>query len=317
MRDVRIVPSVLFSLLSAVAVLMTVLTTAVFGLIAVASGAAQRGAPSHAFEVASVKPNKSGDGTRGRVDLQPGGRLTATNVTLRQLIQSAYQRHAFDRLEISGGPPWIDSDRFDIVAKAAGDHSVDPDGVPRRTWLMLRTLLAERFKLRVHDESRELPIYALVTARSDGKIGPQLRKSDVDCAVVFEMWNKGQRPTIEPGKGPPCSFGFGHAGPDHREPRSGHITGNAVPMSSLANFLSPFVNRVVVDRTGLTGNFDLELEAAEIRPPGPLGPSARPSDTTQSIFTALPEQLGLALDSTRGPVDVLVIDRVEQPTPDQ
>jgi hypothetical protein len=99
MRDVRIVPSVLFALVSTVAVLMTVLTTAIFGLIAVASGAAQQGAPVPAFEAASVKPNTSGDGTRGRVDLQPGGRFTATNATLRQLIQSAYQRHACERLE--------------------------------------------------------------------------------------------------------------------------------------------------------------------------------------------------------------------------
>lgn len=281
---------------------MKKLLLAAAAVVSIAAGAAQ----SPRFDVASVKPNKSGDATRGRVDLQPGGRFSTTNATLRQLIQSAYQRHAFDRREISGGPAWIDSDRFDIVAKAAGEHRLDADGFPRQTWLMLRALLMERFKLRVREESRELSIYALMMASSDGKTGPRLRRSDVDCALVMAMTIRGERPTIE-GKGPLCGFG----------PYPRRLVANAVSMTSFVGFLSTLVKRPVVDRTGLTGNFDVELEAVEIGPPGPLGPSARPSDTTQSIFAALPEQLGLKLESTRGPIEVLVIESAEQPTPER
>jgi uncharacterized protein (TIGR03435 family) len=139
---------------------------------------AQVGGP--AFEVIAVSPDKSDDARGGCCRLEAGGRLTATNATLRDLIQSAYQRHAFDRHEMEGGPPWIDSERFDLVSQAAGEHAIDSEGVPRKTWLMLRTLLAERFKLRVRIESRNRPVYALVMARSDAQLGPWLRRSETD-----------------------------------------------------------------------------------------------------------------------------------------
>src|SRR5262245_15090674 len=137
------------------------------------------------FEVASIKPNKSGDG-RVMLGVQPGGRFTATNVPLRLLIRNAYQLQDF---QIVGAPSWIASDRFDIVAKAEegmGDpFQSDQTGQPSRGQLMIRALLAERFKLEVHNENREMPIYSLVLARSDGRLGPQVQKSETDCAAMM------------------------------------------------------------------------------------------------------------------------------------
>lgn len=254
-----------------------------------------------AFEVASIKPNIS-DGARGGCcRLEPGGRLTATNASLRQLIQSAYQRHGFDRREIEGGPAWLDSARFDVVAKAAGEHAIDPDGFPRRTWLMLRTLLADRFRLKMRTVSVDRPIYALVMANSDGKLGPRLRRSEVNCAAVMEMLIKGERP-----EKPTCASAS----------YPGRLVATALTLPTVASIVSGSVDRAVIDRTELTGVFDLEFEAVEVRPPGPFGPSFRPSDTTQSIFMALPEQLGLKLEARQGTVDVLVVESAEQPTPD-
>lgn len=255
-----------------------------------------------AFATATVNASAEA-ANRGGVLLQPGGRLAAKNVTLKRLIESAYQRHGFDRVIVQGGPDWIDSAGFDVTAEAGGEHALDPDGFPRRTWLMLRTLLADRFKLRARTETRELPIYALVTAQGAGEPGAGLRKSAADCAAVLAMWNKGEKPPVEPGKGPPCSVG--------QDP--GRLVVNALTMSQVASILSGIVGRTVIDRTGLDGNYEFELEAVEVRGKGPLGPHARPSDTTESIFTALPKHLGLRLESTTGPVEVLIVDRVEKP----
>jgi non-heme chloroperoxidase len=259
-------------------------------------------AASQPFQVASLKPNTSGNPNAGNVLIQPGGRISATNVTIRQLIEFAYRRHGFDRREISGGPAWVDSDRFDLAASAAGEHVLDRDGSPRQTWLMLRNFLAHRLKLTVHTESRQMPIHALVLARPDGPPGPRLRKVDVDCGTVLQMSLKGQR-SMGANNRPLC----GQA----EYPR--RLVASAVTMPDLASILSRLLKRVVVDRTGLAGNYDLEVEAVEIEAPGPFGPSYRPSDTTQSIFAALPEQLGLALEATTAPVEIVVIDHVEKP----
>jgi uncharacterized protein (TIGR03435 family) len=264
-----------------------------------------------AFEVASVKLNKSGDG-RVFFGMQPGGRFTATNVTLRMLIRNAYQLQDF---QISGGPGWLASDRFDIVAKGDADFG-GPFAAAQRQGpgplqLMLRALLAERFKLTVHDETKDLPIYALVLARSDGRFGKDLHRSETDCAAVASA-ARGRGPVPppgppQPGERMPCGIRIG----------PGTMTIGGVPLSQFANSLSMFVGRVVTDRTGLTGNFDINLtwtpDQGGPRPPG--APDLPPVDPNgPSIFTALQEQLGLKLDSQRGPVSVLVIDRAEHPT---
>ena len=286
-----------------------------------------------AFEAASIKPNKTGDG-RVFIGFQPGGRFNATGITLRMLIAIAYGTpQPLPNAQIFGGPGWIGSDRFDIVAKAEGDVAPGPNGpLP----LMLRTLLADRFRLAVHNETRELPIYALVLARSDGKLGPQLHPAAVDCAVIAASRGRGGVPPPG-GAGAPGDRGAGRAGgpggpgfgPSGR-PVCGMMVGPAniaaggQSVAQFAALLSGRVQRLVVDRTGLTGNFDIDLtwtpDQIPQGPPGGLPPGAPPlppiDPNGPSIFTAVQEQLGLKLESTKGPVGVLVIDRAEQPTED-
>jgi len=137
-----------------------------------------------------------------------------------------------------------------------------------------------------------------VLASRDGQLGPRLRRSDADCAAVMAMEIRGQR-----AEKPTCSVAS----------YPGRLVATAVTLPSLASLLSGSVDRTVRDGTGLAGVFDVELEAVEIRPPGPFGPSFLPSDTTESIFQALPKQLGLKLEPTQGTVEVLIIDRVERP----
>ena len=140
------------------------------------------GAERPAFEVASVRQNKAGTGQSQR--RLPGGRFTATNMTLRALIRLAYGNASLFRPDeqIVGGPGWIDGDRFDIEAKAAAEFVPDPDGVTRQHLAMLRTLLEDRFRLAARMEKQELPIYALVMARKDGALGPDLQRSTLDCS---------------------------------------------------------------------------------------------------------------------------------------
>jgi uncharacterized protein (TIGR03435 family) len=266
-------------------------------------------APS--FEVASVKPNTSGDGFV-RVG-GPPGRFSATNVPLRMLIQMAYQVQPF---QLEGGPGWIGTDRFDIVAKVGGDVPAPPGpGVPGPVQLMTRTLLADRFKLVVHRETKEQAIYALVLARADGKLGPQLKPSTADCAAVAAARGRSGPPPALPAPGvrPQCGMMV----------RPGGLSVGGLSIAQFATNLSGNVQRVVVDRTGLTGAFDVDLtwtpdqipQGRGNLPPG--APALPPIDPNgPSLFTAIQEQLGLKLEPTKGPVDVLVIDRAAKPTDD-
>src|SRR6202521_1408382 len=166
------------------------------------------GAGDPVFEVASVKVNKSGDNRIG-IGFQPGGRFRATNVPLRELVSAAYGTpQPLPAFQISGGPKWIESDRFDIVAKAAGDPQPTPNGPPPEMFLMLRSLLAERFQLMVHRETKEVPIYTLVMARSDGKLGAQLRPTTTDCAALMNAMRArgGPPPAPAPGERMPCGM---------------------------------------------------------------------------------------------------------------
>ena len=252
-----------------------------------------------AFEVASVKLNKIIDARRSGI-IQPG-RFAQTATSLRSLIRMAYSR-PFGGRDIVGGPEWVDSARFDVDARGnfqLADFMPRPDG-PGLVYQMLRSLLEDRFKLMVRVETRDQPIYALRVANRDGRLGPQLKRSDVDCdAVLGEFAKTGKwRTPAEPGKGPPCSSGG----------TPGHIRIEDLSMSQLAAVLSGPANRVVRDQTELSGNFDLTLDYT---------PDELEVQTGSiSFFTALQEQLGLRLEPMRGPVEVLVIDHVEQPTPD-
>lgn len=255
------------------------------------------------FEVASIRPNTTHD-DRGSVGLPPG-RFMGTSLSLRSLLRFAYDLQDF---QLVGGP-WLNDDRFDIVAKAA-DAQINAAGQVPTDMLraMIRTLLADRFKLVAHRETRQLPIYALVVAPGDGRLGPQLHPASVDCAALRLS---GQAP-------PPPRDGIQVCG---GQLRPGHVTLNGFALFELAINLSTWVDRVVVDRTGLQGPFNVNLEwAADLRPAHDATDAAHevtPTDQSgPSLFTAIQEQLGLRLESTKGPVDVLVIDHVERPTPD-
>jgi bla regulator protein blaR1 len=264
------------------------------------------------FEAASVKPNKSGE-QGSSIRRQPGGRLNATNFPLRALITFAYQLQPF---QLVGDPAWIRNENFDIVAKMEGDPPpVMPGTGPDPHMVAMRTLLAERFKLVVHRETREMDIYALVLARADGKPGPALKPTTQDCAAMMAAAmaaasRGGPPPSPPPGSNSPVTCGM--------RGTPGRLVAGSMPLSLFANNLSGQVQRIVVDRTGLSGAWDFEITYAPERPlnppPGVEFPAADPN--APSLFTAIQEQLGLKLQSTKGPVEVLVVDRVEQPTPD-
>jgi uncharacterized protein (TIGR03435 family) len=262
----------------------------------------QPAAERPAFATASLKPSTAG-GSGGGIRLQPGGGLVATNVTLRQLVEYAYQRHPFDQREVTGGPVWADTDRFDVVAKAAAEHLFDADAGTRHTWAMLRTLLADRFQLKAREENRDRAVYVLVAATPGGAPGPKLRKSEIDCAAVM----KGQGPPMQPGHGPPCGM----------KTPPGRLFANTFSMAAIASQIARHVDRPVIDMTGLDGRFDIELEASEIKSPPDYkpGPSdlALPPAAGPSIFVAVREQLGLALEPRTTPVPVVVIDQAAPP----
>lgn len=261
------------------------------------------------FEVASVRENTSGDG-KMMFGIQPGGRFTTVNVPLWDLIRQAY---GLQRSQLVGGPDWMETARFDIVAKGEGDiaRGAGPGGPPGPLNFMLQDLLEDRFKLRAHRETRELPIYALMLARTDGKLGPGLNASTIDCASMAARGRLGPPPrSMAPGERPPCGMRMA----------PGHLIGGGMPISQLTLPLSQFAQRMVVDRTGLSGNFEFDLKwTPDALPPGAPPPGAPPltiDPNGPSLFTALQEQLGLKLESERAPVEVLVIDHVERPTPD-
>ncbi len=244
--------------------------------------------PKPQFEVATVRPNKSGE-SGASLGPRPGGRMIGTNQTVRNLIRNAFNVQPY---QLIGGPDWVDSDRFDIQAKAA-DADLDAKGMLTYTQFALRlqSLLEDRFKMVTRWETRELPVYVLVLA-TPGKLGPKLKPHTGDC----------DRP---PGSAPPAP---GTVTPNcGTRANAGKVTGTGIRMETFARNLSGGAGRHIVDKTGLSGSYDLELE---------FTPDQSPDTTGPSLFTAMQEQLGLKLDSQRAPIEVLVIDRVERPTPD-
>jgi len=256
------------------------------------------------FEVASVRINRTGDRT-SFINTEPGGRFIATNMPLRTLITSAYELRSF---ELIGAPDWTGAERFDIVARAAREFGPATPGRPDPDKLMLRSLLADRFALRVHRETRELPIYALTPARADGRLGPRIRRSQTGCAAwraAVPAASGPPQPRAAVGERPPCFMRSGY----------GTLVVNGYPIDELRGMLSSFVGRTVVDRTGLTGEWDLDFTWTPDEPSRAATPPAV-DPNGPSLFTALQEQLGLKLESTKGPVEVLVVDRVERPSED-
>jgi uncharacterized protein (TIGR03435 family) len=253
----------------------------------------QQQAQRPAFEVATIKRNTSlaQNGTAG---FGAGARFRATNIDVLTLVRIAYGTGPSRMLpsQIVGGPAWMSSDSYDITAKVADDLA----GKSQAELIavqpaLLQSLLEDRFKLKIHRETRELAVYALVRARQDRGLGPQLRPSRLDCNVDFSQ----------------CAV---HAAP-------GQFASGGAAITSLVNYLaSAVVQRRVIDRTGLDGRFEIMLQWTPDRTPLPLNGDAPPAASADapSIFAALQEQLGLKLESERGPVEVVVIDHVERPT---
>ena len=251
-------------------VVLCILTTAL---------AAQQQAP--AFEVASVRENTSGSNAGGSTS-RPGGSYNVTNMNLRSLVSVAYQ---IQTERVIGGPSWIDSTNFDIAAKAAGDPK------PEEVREMLKSRLTERFKLVAPKEKRDLPVYALVPARRDGVLGPRMRTNPLDCtdrAALQKARAAASKDAIRP-----CELRF----------FPNRIRLGVATIATLVNSLSEIAGRPVVDRTGLSGTYDIDLEWAPT-----------PEADGVSVFTAVQEQLGLRLEPSTALLDVVIIESAQRPT---
>ena len=267
------------------------LYVAAFLLTFAARLAAQQVPSETAFEVASVKRNQSGE-TRVSQGLQPGGRYVAINLPIRTLIMRAYRLLEF---RLAGAPGWIDTERYDIIGLAPGATTAD-DITPR-----LQRLLADRFKLAAHMEKRDVPVLWLVLANKDGRLGPKFHRSSADCPIT---------PPLGIAPPPVCIM---------RLTPASLATGGS-PMIAFVNVFSQITGKTVVDRTGLTGLFEADLQWTPDAPPVtsalPVAPeTAQAYDPNGPSFTtAIREQLGLRLESRTDSMNVLVIDRIEHPT---
>ena len=255
-----------------------ILAAGAISAVVTAQSAREASAPT--LEVASIRLNTSRDPVAS-IGASPSGLITFTNVTVRDVIQRAYR---VPLAQVVGGPEWLDRERYDVRARA------DSAATPERLMPVLQTLLAERLKLVVRTEKRDTPVFALVLAKADRRLGSQLQPSSMTCAEA--------QPVAPPAARPICS---GRSGP-------GFITAGGVTMPEVATSLSAMVGRPVVDRTNLQGRFDLDLKWASDRfpPPGP--------DRGAFVSELMTQQLGLSLQPTRGPVDFLVVESVERPT---
>jgi uncharacterized protein (TIGR03435 family) len=251
-----------------------------FAAVILAAIGLLRGQPALKFEVASIKPSQPGE-TRSGIRPAPGGeRYVASNVTLKLLVTVAYRIKAD---QVAGGPAWMDADRFDMNAKAERPSSVE------ELHAMLQDLLAERFELRLHRESKELPMYALTVDQD----GPKLK--------LHEAQSAGD-PWIDQVQ-------------DHFPQAEWHAT--FAPMDYFAWRLSLILDRPVVDQTKLKGGYDFDLKFTQELPPN-IQPGAllngEAIDTSgPTIFEAIRRQLGLKRERQKGPVDILVIDQAEKP----
>jgi uncharacterized protein (TIGR03435 family) len=251
-----------------------------------------------AFEVASVKPNKSGS-IQSNFGLQPGGRFAAINVSVIGLIRIAYGTAGpLGPSSFPDVPNWFYSDHYDILA-TAGANITQEQLLP-----LLRSLLADRFKLALHMEARTTRVYGLVVARRDNRLGPGLRRSNGECDGPSERGSDACRILNAPGL----------------------LRARGIPLETLTRMLSGSLedHRRVDDETGLTGTFDVDLRWTPDRapqlpldaPPEIARAAATLDPNGPSLFTAIQEQLGLKLESKNEQIDVIVIDHVEKPTPD-
>ena len=251
------------------------------------------------FEVASIKPSAAGPGSM--FGSRGPGMFNTENTPFKMLMSQAYGVKGF---QISGGPSWINSDGYTITAKASGEGT--PKERFEKMMLMLQVLLEDRFQLRFHRETKEMPIYALTVAKS-GKLAP------ANCVQYDEK----NRPAPPAAGQPPIRFcgniRGGRSGPNST------LDAMGISMADFIRWLSNVTGRTIVDKTGFAGTFDAKMEympemAQGAPPTGDGAPPPPVENAAPSLFTALQERLGLKLESERGPVEILVIDRVERPT---
>ena len=292
-------------------------------------------APARRFEVASVRPDLSPFelvqqvGRRAAetggpaasisfgVRTYPGGRFSATSVNVRSLVMHAWDVQEY---QVSGGPDWVANDHFAIEARA-GSTATEDDMRE-----MLKTLLAERFGLRTHLESREWDAHVLTVARADGRLGPNLKPTSDSCVRELEERKRasaagatppppaaGDAPSRSPDQPPPCGMGYGQGGASWKMAFSGQTIG------AFAKQVSSELNAPVIDRTGLTGLYDGTLEYTSERAFAGLPASALPDPIDSSappMRLAIERQFGLTLTKERAPIPVVVIDAVTRPAPD-
>jgi bla regulator protein blaR1 len=271
--------------------------------------------PETRFEVVSIKRFDASGGARPQISLSPG-RYNFAGMPLRLLFTQALGVPV-DR--IVGLPDWIDTERYTITAKA-------PDGMTPLAKVLLSNLVKDRFKMATHTVTREMPVFNLVFARNDKRFGPALKETSAECRAAMSA----RLEAVQRGGPMPA------AAPDGCKPaliNPGIASFSGVPMALIAQSLTQSVGRPVIDKTGLTGLYDYTLKWTPETgsgnltpfglPPGALPPGAPPSTPTPladpdapNFFTAVQEQLGLKLESARGPVDVVVIDRLEKPALD-
>ena len=273
------------------------------------------------FDVASVKPDAAAPGpetTKSNIPLGPqdifsptGGLLSATNIRLLQYVVFAYKLTPDQVRGVeSQMPKWVNTVRYDIQARASGNPTKD------QFRLMMQALLADRFKLAIHYEVRQLPVMALVLDKA-GKLGPHLRPhpDDAPCSTAAPT-APGAMGTVA-GEFPEVCGGI--TGLPATSPGRIRLGARDIPMLMIATSMSipqlSGVDRPVIDKTGLTGKFDFVIEfTPQINGPLPPGVNFQPDESGPTFLEALKEQLGLKLDSQTGPVDVVVVDHVEQPS---
>jgi uncharacterized protein (TIGR03435 family) len=261
-----------------------------------------------AFDAISIKPDSANTsvnnqgiiGSRVMLRNPPDG-FSASNATARFLIANAYD---VKEDQVSGGPAWVTSIGYDVEAKVTGTDPSDPHQLTKaQRSQMLQSLLADRFQLTLHTETKEGSIYELTLAKGGSKLQ---QSKPADTAATAPPGTIVQGPN-----GPPRGGMMRMGGP-------GQLSGQAMTMTQLAAILSQQLHRPVVDKTGLTGAYDLTLHWTPDNappPPPPPGAEASADSPGPSLFTAVQEQLGLKLESTKGPIQTLVIDHIEQPAP--
>jgi uncharacterized protein (TIGR03435 family) len=251
------------------------------------------------FDAASVKPSRRDALAGGGFRIEPGHFL-ADNTTVEALVRFAYGLEFGEKEAVAGGPAWLRSDRFQVEARGEATTASALEA-------MVRSLLADRFKLRLHEEKRDREVYVLTLVRRDGTFGPALRPTSpaeaAHCAAIES--HPPATPEITPDGLKRCAASF-----------RGGMKLRGRPLADLTDMLGELVERTVIDRTGLDQRFDADLDAALNWDHLAGGASSDIAGTNAVIFTALREQLGLKLESGRDAVRTIVIDSVERPAPD-